>query len=252
MIVMASNVVGLQVIEYLATVSQPISILVLDPSDPQGCNDRITRSYERSNPTGRVMDAEQLANEDVLDALGERQMDLGLLAWWPRIVKGRLLTLPRRGWINLHPSLLPFNRGKHPNFWCLVDETPCGVTLHWIDSGVDTGDIIVQREIPTSWEDTGESIYRKSTQAIVELFKEYFIPIKEGKHGAQVKQPAAGTFHWASEIDRASEIKLDETVTARKLLNVLRARNYPPHPSAFFYEGDEKFAVEVRIRRLPG
>lgn len=48
--------------------------------------------------------------------------------------------------INLHISYLPFNRGSHPNFWAFYDNTPIGVTIHKIDSGLDTGDILLQEK----------------------------------------------------------------------------------------------------------
>jgi len=78
-------------------------------------------------------------------------IDLGILAWWPKIIKSPLLDLPILGFINTHPSLLPYNRGKHYNFWALVEQAPFGVTLHFVDSGVDTGPIVAQREIHYDW-----------------------------------------------------------------------------------------------------
>ena len=61
------------------------------------------------------------------------ECDLGILAWWPRLIKEPLLSMPKNGYINTHPSLLPFNRGKHYNFWALVEQVPFGVSLHFID-----------------------------------------------------------------------------------------------------------------------
>jgi len=49
--------------------------------------------------------------------------------------------------INLHPSLLPWNRGAHSNFWSFLEDTPKGVTIHIIDEGIDTGDILLQKKI---------------------------------------------------------------------------------------------------------
>ena len=48
--------------------------------------------------------------------------------------------------INLHISYLPFNRGAHPNYWSFKENSPKGVTIHFIDSGVDTGPILVQKK----------------------------------------------------------------------------------------------------------
>lgn len=49
--------------------------------------------------------------------------------------------------INLHISLLPWNRGADPNLWSWLDDTPKGVTIHWIDEGVDTGDVLSQKVV---------------------------------------------------------------------------------------------------------
>ena len=70
---------------------------------------------------------------------------LGLLLWWPKIIKEKILNLSSHGFVNTHPSLLPYNRGKNYNFWTLVDETPCGVSLHRVDPGIDTGEVVTQK-----------------------------------------------------------------------------------------------------------
>jgi len=63
------------------------------------------------------------------------------------VLKKEILDLfPNRA-INLHISYLPYNRGSDPNFWSFIDGTPKGVTIHYLDEGVDTGDIIVQKEV---------------------------------------------------------------------------------------------------------
>src|SRR3990167_11096462 len=54
--------------------------------------------------------------------------------------------LPDRA-VNLHIAFLPWNRGADPNFWSFAEHTPKGVTIHYLDKGVDTGDIIAQRSV---------------------------------------------------------------------------------------------------------
>ena len=70
----------------------------------------------------------------------------GLVSFgYPHVIPGPLLArLPRKG-VNLHISMLPWNRGKHPCFWAFHDGTPLGVTLHELESGLDTGAILLQR-----------------------------------------------------------------------------------------------------------
>lgn len=80
--------------------------------------------------------------------------------------------------VNLHISYLPWNRGADPNFWSFVDDTCKGVTIHYLDEGVDTGDIIVQQEIQFSENETLATSYAKLQTAIQELFKQYWNEIK--------------------------------------------------------------------------
>jgi methionyl-tRNA formyltransferase len=175
--------------------------------------------------------------------------DLGLLAWWPRIIKLPLIDLPVHGWINFHPSYLPYNRGKHYNFWALVEEAPFGVTLHFIDEGVDSGDVVCQKTIPYDWTDTGESLYIKAQEAIVKLFKEQYPAIRTLTIPRTPQDLSEGSFHKASELDEASRIDLDGTYRGRDILNMLRARTFKGHPACWFEDGGETFEARIEIKR---
>lgn len=100
------------------------------------------------------------------------QLDLIILAWWPYILKEALIKIPKIGCLNFHPSYLPYNRGKHPNFWSLVEDVPFGVSLHFVDTGIDSGSIAFQKIVPKSWEDTGKTLHEKGKREIVKLFQE--------------------------------------------------------------------------------
>ncbi|WP_169777379.1 formyltransferase family protein [Campylobacter mucosalis] len=63
------------------------------------------------------------------------------------MIKPEILSLFDKSAVNLHISLLPFNRGSDPNFWSFVDDTPKGVSIHFLDATLDTGDIIAQKEL---------------------------------------------------------------------------------------------------------
>lgn len=75
--------------------------------------------------------------------------DLIVVANFSQILRPRLLDIPPRGCINVHPSLLPRYRGPEPFYWVLkYRETETGVTVHYVDAGIDSGDIILQRALP--------------------------------------------------------------------------------------------------------
>lgn len=183
----------------------------------------------------------------LIDGL-EIELDIGILAWWPKLIEQSLLNKPRRGFINTHPSYLPYNRGKHYNFWALVDQTPFGVSLHMVDGGIDSGDIIAQRDIPYGWEDNGETLYAKAQKAMLELFRDSY-PAIRGLDFPHVKQELQrGSFHKAAELGAASRIDIDGTYYARDLFNLLRARTFTGHPSCWFLDGKKKFEIRIEIK----
>lgn len=97
--------------------------------------------------------------------------------------------------INLHISLLPWNRGSDPNLWSFLENTPKGVTIHHIDEGVDTGDIIAQKQVSFDPEvDTLATSYQKLNREIVELFSQQWPVIMRGE-SQRCKQVENGSFH---------------------------------------------------------
>lgn len=109
-----------------------------------------------------------------------------------------LRKFPNRA-INLHISYLPWNRGSDPNFWSFVEATPKGVTIHYLDKGIDTGDIIVQRPVHLEpMQETLQSSYRKLHGEIQLLFMQNWLSIKSETCSRTV-QKAQGTTHKSND-----------------------------------------------------
>nr|WP_315479639.1 formyltransferase family protein [uncultured Rhodoferax sp.] len=175
--------------------------------------------------------------------------DLGVLAWWPKLISPAILALSNCGFINTHPSLLPHNRGKHYNFWALVEQAPFGVSLHFVDEGIDSGDIVAQQAIPYDWVDTGATLYVKASQAMVELFKSAYPQIRSGAISRVPQDLRQGSLHYSKEIDAASMIELDKKYTARELINLMRARTFAGYPACRFEANGEMYEISVNINR---
>jgi len=107
--------------------------------------------------------------------------------------------------INLHISYLPWNRGADPNFWSFVDGTPKGVTIHYMDEGVDTGDIIVQSEVAFAQGETLASSYEKLQAALQELFKQNWRAIRDGVCPRRA-QGGSGSMHRARDKEALSHL----------------------------------------------
>ena len=107
--------------------------------------------------------------------------------------------------INLHTSLLPYNRGSNPNFFSFLYDTPKGVTIHLVDRGLDTGDLLCQREIAFDEEkETFASSYDRLLLEIADLFRENWEKIKRGDVVPR-RQEGEGSFHRMRELTAIRE-----------------------------------------------
>ena len=98
-----------------------------------------------------------------------------------RIIKQQILEVPRQSTVNSHPGLLPWLRGSASVGWALYKDMPQGATAHFIDPGIDTGDIIVSRQLPVYRHDTYESINYRIAILAGELMAEAVTSIKNGE-----------------------------------------------------------------------
>lgn len=237
----ADKFVGLEVLRYLATnFKHDITLLV------------VTEENELSDYASSLDIPTEIYIQNCQDTLRSLSIDLGILAWWPKIIKAELINIPNQGFINFHPSLLPYNRGKHYNFWSIVEKVPFGVTLHRVDEGIDTGDIIAQKEITYDWTDTGESLFLKAQSEILELFKVTYPSLRNTdiSHLSKPQETSKGSFHLANEINDICKIDLDKSYNAEFLLNILRARTFSNHPACSFHdEFGNEYEVRIKINR---
>ena len=105
----------------------------------------------------------------------------------------------RRGRIvNCHVSLLPWNRGADPNLWSVLEDTPSGITIHFVDTGLDTGPIVAQREVPIDADDTLSSSYDRLQHSMGALFQDTWPALVSGATTPR-PQGAGGTSHRISD-----------------------------------------------------
>jgi hypothetical protein len=124
--------------------------------------------------------------------LRQNRIDLVICFGYGRILHRDVLR--RVVGINVHPGYLPYNRGPNPNLWAILDGTPRGVTIHYIDPGVDTGDIIAQRPVPLPEEGvvTLQSTFNQLVEEGVALFAKTWPEIRAGRN-QRIRQPDGGT-----------------------------------------------------------
>src|SRR5262249_23517987 len=113
--------------------------------------------------------------------------------------------------------------------------------------GIDTGDVIARKEVPVDAVDTGETLYRKLETAAVDLLIETWPLIRSGQTPRIRQDLQQGTYHRTRDVGAIDEIDLDATYTARHLIDVIRARTYPPYSGAYFKVGDRKIYLRLQL-----
>jgi len=168
-------------------------------------------------------------NSDFRSQLEALRPDAIIVVGYGRIIPQWMIDLPPLGNINLHSSLLPKYRGAAPVQWAIAcGETITGITTMRIDAGLDTGDILQQREVRIAEEDTAETLSPKLAAVGADLMVETLLGLREKTIFPKPQEPAKATL---APILRKEDGQIDFQRTAREILN--RLRGFQPWPGAF-------------------
>ena len=168
------------------------------------------------------------------------QPDLLFSCYYRHMLKAPLLALPRRGALNLHGSLLPRYRGRCPVNWVLVHgETETGVTLHYMEEKADRGDIVGQKRVPITPEDTALTLFAKMTAAAGELMRETYPLLRSGQAPRQPQDHTQATYFGGR---RPADGLVDWQQPAMVVYNLMRAVTHP-YPGAFTFFQERKLFI---------
>jgi len=243
-LLMADHWVGWKITQYLRECNENIVGLLVHPPEYQHYSKEIIEAS--GILPNQIFEVGKNISRDLLKSIKQLNPDIILVVYWRYILPFEFFNIPPKGCINFHAAYLPFNRGKNPNVWPIIEGTPAGVTLHYIDNGIDSGKIIAQTEVKLDIIDTAQTVYEKLLAAFVELFMDTWPKIKAETIVPVPQTTEEGTFHWGKDFHKLDKIDLDRPYAPLELINLLRARTFPPHQAAYFiYEGKK---VYVRIQ----
>lgn len=140
-------------------------------------------------------------NQPITNNLQWKRFDFVISYGHRHIIQKEVIDYYTNRIINLHISLLPWNRGADPNLWSYLEDTPKGVSIHRIDTGIDTGPILVQQECYSEPDDTLRTSYERLDQLIKLVFFKNWPSISSGTVEA-VKQDDGGSYHRSKDKDK--------------------------------------------------
>jgi methionyl-tRNA formyltransferase len=184
------------------------------------------------------------ANMEFRERLEEMQPDAILVVAYGRIIPSWMLELPRLGCINLHGSLLPRYRGAAPIQWAVANgERVTGVTTMRIDEGLDTGEILLQREVPIGPEQTAADLFRELAGVGADLTVETLAGLQAGTLAGLKQDESKATL---APILRREDGAIDFARPAQQIYD--RWRGFQPWPGAYTTLRGKKLIVQRMIR----
>lgn len=183
---------------------------------------------------------DQAAFAHFADRIRSVEADLFVVNAYSMLLEAEWLAWPRRGAINVHAGLLPAYRGANVLNWAIINgENQSGITIHHLDQGIDTGDIILQRSVPIAWEDTALTLREKLLALVGPMLREV---LDQAARAALPRFPQDERLarHWPRR--RPEDGKIDWRWPAERIYNLIRGL-VAPWPGAYYLTADGRRVV---------
>tara|TARA_X000000950_G_C13907800_1_gene657674 strand:- start:2167 stop:3048 length:882 start_codon:yes stop_codon:yes gene_type:complete len=181
-------------------------------------------------------------SESFLRLLNNYDCDILVSMSFNQIFKKKILNATKYGVINCHAGMLPFYRGRNVLNWVLInDESEFGITVHHVDEGIDTGDIIIQKAFQISEEDNYNSLLKIAYNKCGSILHEALVLINKNKYDRIPQSDIHELgFYCGQRIDGDEQINWNDS--SRDIHNLIRAV-CKPGPEAFFCFENNKYRV---------
>lgn len=163
-----------------------------------------------------------ISNKDFRNILPD--LSLGVSALFGHLLPSNFLQACNLKIINLHPSLLPVGRGADPVPWSIIEKSKQGVTLHYIDEGIDTGSIVYQEELLTSFDQSSGEVYEMALEALTRLFVVFLAEWPQNSLKEVTKTESS--YHKTQDLELLRESILNNGEQVEKLLRVIQALDF--------------------------
>lgn len=191
----------------------------------------------------KIFKPKNINDKTSVDFIKRLHPDMIIVVYYDQILKKDVIRIPKKGCVNVHMGLCEEYRGCYPTTWPIINgEDTAGVTMHYIDEGIDSGDVINQIKVKIDDDDTGETLYNKCTRAGIDLFGDTVDCLFSDTISArkQIKTEKTKTYF---RKDFPSH-DLDLINKNKELYNYIRALMFKHFSSPFFYIGDKKIILK--------
>lgn len=195
---------------------------------------------------------ENINSDEFISIIEKYNCDLFVSMSFNQIFKNKIINLPKYKTINCHAGSLPFYRGRNILNWALInDEKEFGITVHYVDEGIDTGDIILQKSYKISDSDNYKTLLERAYVDCASILYDAIVMFKKGFVKAKKQDEIHSVGFYCSQRKIGDEI-LNWNQTSREIFNFVRAICYPgPMARAIINEKEMKINRVEYIDNAP-
>ena len=236
-----ARIVGHRVLEALLQAgANVVGLLTLDESKQESTSAFTLFTCLCTEYRLNVRKFTSLKDPALNDWLRELHPDLGMVVGVSQLISADLLAIPPRGFIGMHPTLLPEGRGRAPIPWALIKGLEkTGSSLFYCDPAADSGDLLAQQQVPIYYEDDSSTLGSRTDDAAVALFLQALPQLAAGTAPRTAQDDRRAT-HWPQR--RPEDGIIDWRKTSRQLYDWVRALTRP-YPGAFTFLAGRKLFV---------
>jgi methionyl-tRNA formyltransferase len=150
--------------------------------------------------------------------------------------------------VNLHPGFNPYNRGWYPQIFSIINKLPIGATLHIMDSEIDHGLIIAQKEVLIKNSDTSLDVYRRVISVEKDLIKENLVSLVKQSYTA-IKSANDGNYNSIADFMELCKLDMNSIGSLQEHIDLLRSLTHGEHQNAYFIGNDNnKIYVSINLK----
>ncbi|GAQ95398.1 methionyl-tRNA formyltransferase [Thermodesulfovibrio aggregans] len=220
---------------------EKILLVITQPDKPKGRGKNIQPSEVKKIALEyglSLAQPEKIRDENFIEMLKRLNPEFAVVVAYGKILPKEILEIPKYGCINLHASLLPKYRGAAPIQWALINgEKTTGVTTMLIDEGLDTGPVLLQKEVQIEDEDNAQTLSERLSRVGAELIVE---TIEKMRKGEIEPKPQKGEPSYAPPLKK-EDGKINWSSSARQIFNLIRGTY--PWPCAYSFLKNERVKI---------
>lgn len=202
------------------------------PSNRTGHDVELFKAFAERQGLPVMAQPPRKAIEPFVEQLRALHPDFILVWSYSMILPKTVIEVPRYGALNMHGGILPEYRGGHVLQWAIINgEKETGITLHYMDEGIDTGPVVAESRFPIEWSDDAASVREKLKQVGMALLKEWWPAVSEGRAPRRAQDESRARYY---RLRTQEDGLIDWNRSSVSIYNLVRAL-VPPWPGAFTY-----------------